>query len=428
MRITTFLTLVSFSSLGVVQAQNTTSPYSIYGIGVIENNAYNRTAGMGSTGIAYRSENNIINNNPAAYTALIPQMFHIEAGGSGDFSSYTNANFSNAPSGYSNQLSNDFTVTHIAFATKVTKFWGASMGLQPYSRMDYNYNGLQPLGPQGEDATVTYNGTGGIHKAYFGNGFSIGKHFSVGATASFMFGALNQSENLVAPTANANLTTTRNLYMRNVLFDFGAQYYTHFGPEKKWGLTLGATYTPQQPLYAEDSIVTISGNAILPNGNALLDRNVFQLPSGYGGGLQLSKESVMKRVSFLADYSRQLWSPLNYEGTNYSLENSDRYSAGIEISKKANIFNTPVEHVYYQLGGYYQKSYINVDGYPLLQWGATVGIGINPLRYPQWGYHIALEYGQTSNYEVGAIKEEFVKLTITIHYWDRWFTRGRRVL
>lgn len=426
MRIKTYLILFFVASYGVVQAQNTTLPYSIYGIGTYQTSAFNRTTGMGSTGIAYRSENNIIQNNPASYTALIPQMFHIEIGGRAEFASYNNASFSNT--GYTDQVSNDFSVTRIAFATKVTKWWGASMGLMPYTKMVYDFTSIQPLGPQGEDASVTYEGSGGVHKAYWGNGFSLGKHFSVGATASFLFGALNQSQTTIAPTANANLVTTRNLYLRNMNFDFGAQYYTHFGPEKKWGLTLGATYTPKQALYAEDSLSVSNNGAVLPNGNALLDRNYFNLPSGYGGGISVSKESVMKRVTFLADFSRQLWSPLGYSGTGYSLGNADRYSAGIEISKKTNIFNTPVEHVYYQLGGYYTKSYLSVDGYPVLEWGASMGIGINPLRYPQWGYHLALEYGATANYEAGAIKENFVRLTVTIHYWDRWFTRGRRVL
>jgi hypothetical protein len=426
MRIKTYLILFFVANFGVAQAQNTTSPYSIYGIGIIQTSAYNRTTGMGSTGIAYRSENNIVQNNPAAYTALIPQMFHIEAGGRSDFSSYNNASFSNT--GYTNQVSNDFSVTRIAFATKVNKWWGSSMGLLPYSSMNYDFTGLQPLGPQGEEASVTYQGSGGIHKAYWGNGFSLGKHFSVGATASFLFGALHQSETEIAPTANANLVATRNLYLRNMNFDFGAQYYTHFGRSKQWGLTLGATYAPKQALYAEDSLSVTQNGAVLPNGNALLDRNYFNLPSGYGGGFSISKESTMKRVTFLADYARQLWQPLNYSGTGYYLGNSDRYSAGFEVSRKSNIFNTPVEHVYYQLGGFYNKSYINVDGYPLLEWGASIGLGINPLRYPQWGYHLALEYGATSNYEQGAVKENFVRLTVTIHYWDRWFTRGRKVL
>jgi hypothetical protein len=62
-----FVSLQSFS-------QNMNSPYSIYGIGDIDHRMYNRTNGMGSTGLATRSSNTIINNNPAAISGL-PQSF-----------------------------------------------------------------------------------------------------------------------------------------------------------------------------------------------------------------------------------------------------------------------------------------------------------------------------------------------------------------
>ena len=412
----------------MVQAQTTSSPYSIYGIGTIQTSSYNRTTGMGNAGIGYRSDNNIIQNNPASYTALMPQIFHIEAGGSGDFSTYSGALFNTTPG--SSQISNDFTVTRIAFATKVTKWWGSSIGLMPYSKMTYDFSGAQPLGNTGQEVAVTYQGSGGIHKAYWGNAVSLGKHFSVGATCSFLFGALQQNETTVNPAINANLVTTRNLYMRNAVFDFGVQYYTHLGAQKNWNLVLGATYTPIQPLYAEDSLDVTNGGTALPNGaSTLLDRNVFQMPNAYGAGFSLSKESTMRRVTFTGDYTTQLWTPLGYSGTGYALGNSYKYAGGVEIAKKANLFNTPLEHVYYQFGGYCSKTYLSLDGAPVYEWGATLGLGVNPLRYYQWGYHLSLEYGQTSNYEESAIKENFVRLTITIHYWgDRWFTRGRRIL
>ena len=222
-RFTLFCLLVCAAA----QAQNTSSPYSIYGIGDIQTSAYNRTVGMGSTGIAYRSDNSIIQNNPASYTALTQQYFHVEMGARGQFSTYTNASYTNNVG--ASDISNDFTVTRFAVATKVNKLWGFSAGIMPYSQMNYSFTAEKPLGPQGEFAATSYDGTGGIHKAYWGNGFQLGKHLSLGFTSSFLFGALQQEQTLVAPTANADLLTTRNLYLRNVNFDFGAQYYTHFG-------------------------------------------------------------------------------------------------------------------------------------------------------------------------------------------------------
>jgi hypothetical protein len=212
-----------------------------------------------------------------------------------------------------------------------------------------------------------------------------------------------------------------------VNFDFGGQFYTQFGHNKQWGLTLGATYTPQQRLYAEDSLTVLTSATNVIN-SALLDRNFLTIPQGYGGGFAISKASTMKKITFTAEARRVLWNSVGLSGTGYSLNNSDRYSAGLEVAKNANIFNTSVEHVYYQFGGYYQKTYLTLDGSPVLEWGGTLGMGINPLRYSQWGYVISLEAGQTSNYQAGAIRENYFRLNLTIHYWDRWFTRGRKIL
>jgi hypothetical protein len=420
-------TLVFLMICGIVQAQNTSSPYSIYGIGDFQTSAYNRTTGMASTGIAYRNENSIIQNNPAAYTALIPQYFHVEAGGRAQFSSYTNAVYTNINGQGAAQLSNDFMVTRIAFATKVTKWWGASMGLMPYTQLNYGFTSLvaQPVGGGLLDE-ITYSGTGGLHKAYWGNGFQLGNHISVGATTSFIFGALNEDEVLTDASSGSTVETTRNLYMRNANFDFGAQYYTAFGKSKEWGMVLGATYSPTQRLDAQDSLSFLD-NGTQPKPNVLLDQTLYNLPTQFGGGISVYRDRRMKKITFLADYQQQNWSALKQYGIGYTLNNSQRFSAGLEVSRRSNIFNTPVEHLFYQFGAYYDKTYLTLNGDPVKEIGGSVGIGVNPLRYPKWGYNLALEAGSRFSALQGSIREDYVRLTITIHYWDVWMTKGRRV-
>ena len=50
-------------------SQNTSSPYSIIGIGDLEESYFNRTSGM-AFGVAYRNKLYLINNNPASCSAL----------------------------------------------------------------------------------------------------------------------------------------------------------------------------------------------------------------------------------------------------------------------------------------------------------------------------------------------------------------------
>jgi hypothetical protein len=63
--------------------QNNSSPYSILGIGDIEESYFNRTSGMANTGIAYRNKNYLTHNNPASVSELQEQFFMVEAAARG---------------------------------------------------------------------------------------------------------------------------------------------------------------------------------------------------------------------------------------------------------------------------------------------------------------------------------------------------------
>src|SRR5450432_2337882 len=82
------LILLLLLSYGALHSQSTNSPYSILGIGDIDNDYYNRTGGMANTGLAYRSDRFLINNNPASYTGLQPQFFSFELSTRGQFINY----------------------------------------------------------------------------------------------------------------------------------------------------------------------------------------------------------------------------------------------------------------------------------------------------------------------------------------------------
>src|SRR5271156_1400862 len=87
MRIIGIIILLTVSSFHLV-AQTNNSPYSIMGIGDVDDNYYNRTSGMANTGIAYRSDRFLINNNPASFSGLSNQVFFGEIGMRGSIINY----------------------------------------------------------------------------------------------------------------------------------------------------------------------------------------------------------------------------------------------------------------------------------------------------------------------------------------------------
>src|SRR5665213_1100573 len=227
------LLMVLFSCLTVC-AQNVTSPYSIIGIGDIEQSYFNRTSGMANTGIAYSNSNYITINNPASLSGLTNQLFLVELSGRGKFVQYSGTGVT---PGLSAQ---DFSVEKLSLGIRINKWWGSSVGLMPFSTSNYSFSGTKNL--QGTDITlpVEYDGSGGINRYYFANGFRITKNLSVGINTSFLGGSLTQQDSLLSPNLNSDLYTTKNIYIRNWYFDYGIQY--HIPVSKKWDINIGATY------------------------------------------------------------------------------------------------------------------------------------------------------------------------------------------
>ena len=114
-----FTVLVLFFSI-ITYSQNVSSPYSIIGIGDIENSYFNRTSGMANTGIAYRMTNMIILNNPASLSDLQSQLFLVELAARGKFVNYSGT-------ALPKQNGKDFSVERISLGIRINKWWGARL-------------------------------------------------------------------------------------------------------------------------------------------------------------------------------------------------------------------------------------------------------------------------------------------------------------
>src|SRR6202046_2396965 len=105
-----------------MMAQNNNSPYSQLGIGDLEDGFYNRTSGLANTGIAYRSNRFLINNNPASFSALTDQYFTMETSLRGQYISYAGAQVNVAST-----ESADITFRKLVLGIKLNRHWGSSI-------------------------------------------------------------------------------------------------------------------------------------------------------------------------------------------------------------------------------------------------------------------------------------------------------------
>jgi hypothetical protein len=391
-------------------AQNVTSPYSIIGIGDIEDSYFNRTSGMANTGIAYRNNTCILLNNPAAISDLQSQLFIAEISGRGKFVTYTGKD---VPTPLTDK---DFSVERLSLGIRVTKWWGSSVGLMPFSSSNYSFSGAKALEGTTSTLPVEYDGSGGINRYYFVNGFRITKNLSIGVNTSFLGGSLTQQDTLTSPDLSTALYTTKNIYIRDLYLEYGLQY--HIPVTKKWDLNIGATYAQKTALRAQTNAL-VKDNLGDTLSNKVLTNNFFTLPNTSGVGIALIKN---KSLTFLADYRFQDWSSLNMNGLNYSLVNSSRYSVGVEYSKLKEYLHLTYEIFNLQAGVYYNKSYLKVYNEQLNDAGFTIGAGVNSKR-SSMSYNASFQYGVRGSQSL--VRESYTGFTVGLSYKDFWNTKGK---
>ena len=395
-----------------IVAQNVSSPYSIIGIGDLENSYFNRTTGMANTGIAYQNDKYITLNNPASLGNLQNQLFLVELAARGKLVNYSGSGVGTSTSG------KDFAVERFSMGIRVNKWWGSAVGFMPFSTSNYYFTGSTSL--QGTATTLPEQvaGYGGVNRYFFSNGFRISRHLTVGVTTSFLAGSLTQQDTLVSPDLSTGIFSTKDVYLRNWYFDYGIQYYLPIN--KKWQVNLGATYAQRTSLRAQTSaLVTDEKGDTLTN--QVVSNTFFTLPYYTGFGIALIKDN---KLSFLADYRHQDWASLKVSGLNYSLVNSNRYSLGTEYSKQKTYMNLAYEMFHLQAGIFYDQSYLKIGNQQIHTEGFTLGAGFNSKR-STLSYHFAFEYGKTGSAN-SVIKENYQSFTIGLSYKDFWNTRGKK--
>jgi len=399
----------------VAHAQNNTSPYSILGIGDIENGYFNRTSGMANTGIAIRNSRYSTLNNPASLSAMDDQFFSFELSLRGRFIHYQGADIT-----ANSSTSRDFSVKRLSLALKVNKWWGSGVGVMPFSVSNYLFSAKKFIQGTPESTDGLYEGTGGINQVYWANGFQIGKHFSMGVSLAYLFGSLSQTETIVSQTLNTTIITTTEDYLHSPYLSGGMQYYTALN--RQWNFAIGGTYSRRATLQSDLSTkVSTTPTDTLSYRESTA--NEFKLPDTYGFGIALTKN---KKYTFTADYRFQNWSALQEKGYQYELVNSNRISAGFELSQKKVAWgNILVERIFYQAGAYYSDSYLRLYNQQLTEKGITVGLGMNSKRN-SLGVAFALDVGQRGTTNNNLIKETATSFHVTLSYRDFWNTKGKK--
>jgi hypothetical protein len=388
-------------------AQMTSSPYSIFGAGQVEDNGFGISKAMGSTGLGLKSVNSLNNVNPASYGGIDSLSFLFEVG---LFASYTRFESRNEI-----QHQFDGNIRYIALGCRVTPWWASSLGIVPFSSVGYTIKSTGYIEGELIPYTKTYTGEGGLNQFYFSNAFNPIKNLSLGINASYVFGAIIQNEGLTSDGSFKGYQISKTNYVHNVYLDFGAQYTIKAG---KWDYTLGLIYGSKRDMNATtDYSLTYINDTIDLQG----EPDDFIIPAKYGIGLGVAKGKKF-RAGF--DYERRDWSATKFSNTSLSVRNSERFSAGLEYTPYKNYRDPWYTKLYYRLGATYDKSYLLISGVPINSKSVSAGLGI-PLKNDYSMINIAFEAGQNGTTSAGLIKENYYVIHVNLSLHDIWFLKPK---
>lgn len=409
------LALFITGSAVMASAQNMSNPYSIYELGDIDFRKYNRTAGMGNTGIAVQSNTSFVDNNPAAITSLIKSVYLVNVAVTGKSITYKGD-----PIGLDNSNSKDFWIKRFTLALKLNNFWASGIGFRQFSNMNYKFSGNKSIEGSTQTLNTYYEGDGGLHEYFWTNAFAVGKkkRLSFGVKSSLVAGGLNHSEIIADASLPNSFTTKIQDYVGKLRFESGVLYKKPIS--QKWDLALGATYTPSSNITSERTVTVLEGNNEV-DVQEFTGNKVFHLPTTYGIGLALTKN---EKTTYAVDFVHEDWASFKVKETGWQLINSNRVSAGANFSQFSYTRNGQVEKRSFQVGSFFNQSYLQIRNKPIYEYGFTAGMG--GILGQGLLYNVALEGGSRGTTQQKLIKENYVQLTLSFTYRDLLYTKGKK--
>jgi hypothetical protein len=390
---------------GVLQAQNTMSPYSIFGPGELQPKGFGRAAAMGHAGIALPTDSRLNNLNPASYTGIDSLHFILEIGVNGKYSGFRSKG---------NNLSGlNANLAYLAMGFRITNWWANSIGIAPFSHVGYDITSQNFVEGSELKYITEFKGSGGISLAYWSNSFRITKNLSVGINASYIFGPLVQEEYISQSDLMASYILTRNDYFHSYYFDYGAQYKFRV---KNLMFSLGAIYANRQNLISGyNSTLETSGLTSIDSQEG--KKGVQSLPETFGGGLAVGNPQLTLAV----DYKLQKWGGLKYPSMIGVFKDAQSFSAGFDLKPwKTRVTNKFYQNWDYRAGFNYSSSYLKIKNNPVNTYSLTLGFGI-PLRNQFSSINIAIEAGNQGTTSGGLIRERFIMGHLNFTVNELWF-------
>lgn len=387
----------------------TSSPYSLYGLGAINQTSIGSSNSMGYSGIGLRTDTGINNLNPAT-NAMIPQnSFFYDIGVVGEFNSYGN--------NVNDESKTTFNFSNLAFAFRIDDRLGAGISLIPYSDVGYSLLGIQ-TNIEGSSQVFESNvtGLGGLNDLRFNVGYGLSESLRLGLSASLLFGNIEETESFSIRRGYFELTEITNY--SGFRFGFGAQY------DLTDNITIGSTV--QLPVSLGGNLKrsarkTLGGSEIVveeDEGDSVAD---FKLPLelGFGLGFRLSDFLTLS-----ADYKKNFWDCTNQSEKIGTYQDQDIYAFGMEYVKNP-LGRKYGERIRFRGGVNYDNGYLAINDRKIEGYNFTFGIGLPTGVFSNSLMNLSYSYGSKGQIENVLVEENYHVLILNLSLEDFWFKKRK---
>lgn len=394
------------------------SPYSRVGLGTVHPTQFAIQRAMGGVSVPYNSAAAINYGNPASYSQLKLMTMEVGLQANGSWLSTTTQQ----------SMTGSAMINYLALAFPCAKWWGSSVGLLPYSSLQYDlYTQRYSIYADTLLTDHRFIGRGTLYQVYWGNGFKI-KNVSFGVNAAYIFGEqdrFSQSYFSTIPGAFGN-QKTEALRINGLLWNAGVQYDQKF-KNKDFHLILGATAElPQNLATTKDGkwerYIQSTGNAVDSIYQYEEISGNVTLPLRWGIGAALKKDNNWQVAT---QYRNENWSDYRiFDTPDSTLVNNHVIGFGFEYTPDYRAITKFWQSATYRGGFQYNTGRINISQTGIKDWSISLGLGM-PLRKVNSRINIGFEMGQQGTTANQLIKETFFITTFGFTLNDRWFVKPK---
>ena len=396
---------------------NTSSPYSIGGLGEIafKGNAINRLMG----GLDIVSDSLHANlNNPASLGDLKLVTYSLGL-------NYKSTKLSSSASNESvTSASIDYLV--VAIPTKKFTF---GFGILPATSVGYRLQSVI----EGDDINNVVNrneGFGGLNQTFLSIGFKFFEFLNFGVSANYNFGKITNESSRQEQNIDFGTFFTKTSSLAGFNYRFATQLKIQL--TSKVRLDAMAYYVPNNSLTATNESVYFTRSVTTQDLGDFenvdlaainLDETTISLGNQYSYGLGITKD---KKWFVGGQYSRR--NSADYVNNFISLDNityanGSRLSFGGFYLPDYSSITSYWKRIVYRAGVRFEDTGVLFNNQPLKETGISFGVSL-----PMAGFsnaNIGLEFGKRGSQDNGLIQESYWNLIVGLSLNDIWFIKRK---